>query len=546
MKKLLGTLIFLILIIAALWGGATWFLGQQAEKRIKQQIDASNEANAGVAKVTLVDYKNTSFTDAQAVMQLTTGIPFVDDILADANIITDIKHGPIILSDSGVEFAASKWSSHIDLDTLNDEAAAFITELFGDKNPFSSETLIGFDEQAKYTLKLAPLSQEGDANFAIDGVTITGTQSLKDQTGTAKAVIGEMHLQDPTLELIIPNMTADMTISGFIGSQMLGSSKVVAPDVKLKSAAAGDIQFDLDATSSTQQQDDEVTGNFQMAANNVVEPSNTVKQIDLSIAYQGLSATGLNEFSNLEAKANNLQKQLMWNMDATKNPEGQEKMMGLIEQMQQVNQEMIKVFLDKVLIPTKAQINQTLKLSGDKGNSTLDAEFVYTGGKDQQPIDIDKLMLGDASSVLQAVAGTVAVNMDKAMLPEQIKMILKMVSMQNITKDEADKFSLNASITDVKVTLNGETMSFEDFIAKFSPQTAQVDDANSTLALPKDIEQRIQKEGLTDEIMQDLEESDDVSPDVLKQMKELKRLTDSVDAVPPELPADNAPEQQKE
>ena len=540
MKKFLGTLIFFILIAIVLWGGATWYLGQETEKRIKQQIESSNESHTSLGRVELVEYKKTSFTDATAITKITTGVPFVDDILADANIVTKIKHGPIILSDSGVEFAASKWTSSIDLDTLNDDAAAFVTELFGDKNPILADASIGFDNTATYSLKIPALSQEGEANFAIDGLTISGTQSLQNQTGPAKVIIGEMHLQDPTLEVIIPSVTADLDIQGFIDSQMLGTTKISAPNIKIKPIALGeDIRFDLDATSSQQQSNDEITGNLHLLANNIIEPSETVKNVDFDINYQGLSATGLNEYANLEAEVNNLQKQLMWNMDATKNPEGQQKMLDLIGQIQQVTQQMVKVFFDKVVIPTKAQINQAVKISGDKGESTLNAEFIYTGGKEQQNIDIDKLILGDISGLLKVIAGTVDVNIDKAMLPEQLSMMLKMAAMQNITKNEADNFSLNASMTDGKITLNGETMKFEDFIAKFSPAAApQENDPNASLQLPADIEKRIQAEGLTDDIMQDLEESDDVDPAVLQQLKEFKHSMDSEATIPAEPPAE--------
>ena len=539
MKKLLGFLLFLIILALVIWGGATWFIGQETEKQLRQQIESSNAANQGLAKMELVEYKKTSFLGAQATTKITTGVPFIDDILADASIITEIKHGPAILTDSGVEFAASKWTSHIDLDSLDEEVMGYITELFGDKNPLLAETLIGFDEKAHYTLTMPALSQEGAANFEIDGLTITGTQSLQDKTGLATLTIGEMHLQDQTLEAIIPSITANLDIKGFIGSQILGSSTILAPAIKLKPASGGEIRFDLSAETNTQQKDDEVNGTMTLIANNVTEPSNTIKLVNYDINYQGLSAAGLNELSNIEAELNNLQSQLLWNMDATKNPEGQDKMMAIIEKMQQTTQQMIKVLFDKVLIATKSQINQSLKLSGDKGNSTLDTEFVYTGNKDKQPVDVDKMMLGDLSGALNIIAGTINIDIDKSMLPPEISMIVGMGVAQGIAKDENDKFSLHTSLTDGEITLNGETMSMEELIAKFSPKApADISNPNSSLPLPADIEKRIQEEGLTPEILQDLAESDDVDPEVLKQLEELNRLMESVDAAPSELPAE--------
>ncbi len=536
MKKLFGTLLFFAILLAVIWGGATWFLAKETEKQVRNYIENSDETN-GAAKLELIDYKKTSFFGARATTQVSTGVPFIDSIISNGKLVTDIQHGPIIITKTGVKFAASRWVSHLDLDSLDEESAALVTELFGDNNPLNAEIWIDFDQNTKYKIQVPALSQEGTANFDIDGLTLTGTQSLKDNKGIATLKIQEMHLQDPTLEAIIPNVTAELDIQGFISSQMLGTSKVSAPEIKLKPATGGGISFDLDATTDSQAKGDEVSGLVKMTATNVVEPSGIIKNVNYDMDYQGLSATGLNELNNIEAKLNNLQSQLAWNAENTQTPEGQDKMMSIIGQMEDTSKQMLKIIFDKVLIEKKAEISQSLLLSGDKGNSSLDSNFVYTGG-DSQSIDINKFMLGDISQILQMLAGTLAINIDKSMLPEQIAMIIKLAAPKGVIKEENNKLSLNASITDGKITLNGETMTLDELIAKFNPKPANLNDANSSLPLPADIAQRIEAEGLTPEIMQDIEESDDIDPEVVKQLKELQHLMESVDAVPPEIPAD--------
>ncbi len=534
MKKLFGTLILLTILIAVIWSGTTWFLSQETENQIKQYINNNNATNNGVT-IELLDYKNTSFRNAQAILKITTGSPFIDNILSNAKIITKITHGPVFLTETGLEFGVSKSVSQIDLDALDENTAIVIAELFSNKTPIIAENFIGFDQKAHYTIKISPLSQAGEANFDIDGLTLSGTQSMQNNTGTAKLAIGEMHLQDKNLELIIPSVTADLNITGFIGSQMLGSSKVSAPEIKLKPTTGDAITFDLSATSNSEQQGDEVNGTLQLQAENIVEPSHTIKQASYHANYQGLSATGLQAVSQIEAKINNLQNQLMWNADATQTPEGQEKMMSLIQQLQDTSKEMIKVIFDKVLIAQKTQFNQVIKLLGDRGNTTLDSKLIYTGNE-QKTIDIDSLLLGDVSGLLNFITGTIDLNIDKAMLPDQMKMLLTMMTPEGMLKDENNKLILNASFADGKITLNGETMTPEELIAKFAPEPQA--NTEPSLQLPGDIQKRIEEEGLTPEIIQIIEESEDISPEIKQQLKGLQHLMNSVDAVPPKISDD--------
>ena len=550
MKKLLILVSITLILLLIVWAGATWFVAQATEKQLQvfnQKTQTSNTLLNNDAGFEVSDYKSTSFLEAQATLRLNSQIPLLDNLLSHTDISAKIQHGPLIVDQSGVTFAASKITAKLDLANLDKETRAMLIKLFGDKPPIEAEVLIDFSDQAHYRITVPSLSQEGVSSLDIDGLTVTGVHSLKTSQGTAQLKMGEVHMQDAMLEVIIPTLDVSMTIDGFAGAQMLGSSELQAKNIKLKPMGSDDIRFNVQAETLSKQRDQAIVGHLKLNVKDIQESTGKIKHIAYTLDYKGLSIAGLEEFTAVEQKLENLQDQLRWNMDATENPEGQEKMLALVEQMQQASQEMFKVFFNKVLIAKKSQLQQSLAISSDKVQSTLKSDFVYTGLENQQSIDTDKLLLGDISDVLKTIAGTLAIQLNKTMLPDIVLVPLNMMVEQGIARQDKEKFSLEASLTDGKITLNGETFTLEEFIAKFAGEasTTREDDASAAAQrLPADMQKRLQEEGLSPEIMQTLEESGDIDPEVLKILQDVYQANSQIiEQAPTEIPAATVPTQ---
>lgn len=60
--------------------------------------------------------------------------------------------------------------------------------------------------------------------------------------------------------------------------------------------------------------------------------------------------------------------------------------------------------------------------------------------------------------------------------------------------------------------------------------TPDADGSAADLGIPADLMERIQKEGMTPEVMQALEESDDVPPEALEMFKQLQQMEQSMKA----------------
>jgi hypothetical protein len=526
MKKLLGLFIFSLILLSVLWGAGTWFIAQETEKQLKALSDKnkalSAKRNQNSNSFEMSEYKNTSFFSAKVTAKLSSDIPLLDSLLSNNQIINKVQHGPIIVDASGVNIAASKWTSTLDESSLDEENRALLKQLFGDKAPIVATTLIDFAGNAHYELVIPALNQEGIGSLAIDGITLTGSHSFEDNQGSAELNIGEMYLKDPSTEIIIPNLVASINIHGFAGSQMLGNSEITAKSIKFSSTDGDDIHFDVLASTQSKQDGKTLLGDIKLTLENIQEASKKIKHIVYQMNYSGLSIQGLNQFSDIEARITNLENQLSWNTDATTTPEGQEKMLALVDKVQTANQALLRSFFNSVLITKQSQLQQKLIISSDQSQSKLSNELIYTGLADQKSIDVDKLPNGDTRELLMAMAGTLSIQISKEMLPPALLAPLNASVQFGVSKETPKSFTLDASLTDGKINLNGETLTPEEFMAKFTLGAAP---EGIELGLPADIEQRILEEGLNQEILDAMEESADIDPEVLKQMQELYKQT---------------------
>ena len=179
-----------------------------------------------------------------------------------------------------------------------------------------------------------------------------------------------------------------------------------------------------------------------------------------------------------------------------------------------------------------------------KGKDNADVNLVYAGTGTP---DMMQLATYGANDWAKMVKGKLLLDIDKGILPEGAEMMVTPVVQQGFLVQDGDKFKGELNLAGETVTLNGKQMPFTDLLQQFLPGMGAANAGNATLSpkagsdlgIPDDLMQKMQKEGMTPEIMQMLEESDDVSPETLKMLKELQQMQPDVQAG--KLPEDVAP-----
>ncbi|MEZ5448442.1 MAG: hypothetical protein R3E89_05335 [Thiolinea sp.] len=90
--------------------------------------------------------------------------------------------------------------------------------------------------------------------------------------------------------------------------------------------------------------------------------------------------------------------------------------------------------------------------------------------------------------------------------------------------EQGERYQLELKLQGEQAELNGVPVDFADLPGKFFPQMPAIDEQTS-MDIPPDILRQIEANGFTDEIMQQLEESDDVSAETLHLLRQLHQMS---------------------
>ncbi|WP_308873763.1 hypothetical protein [Thiothrix subterranea] len=130
--------------------------------------------------------------------------------------------------------------------------------------------------------------------------------------------------------------------------------------------------------------------------------------------------------------------------------------------------------------------------------------------------------------------GKVTLDADKALLPPGSELMLTPLSEQGLLKLDGEKIASAIELAGENVTLNGKQMPFADFVAMLAPpgmdQGMMEDGGDPNMGIPEDLMKKIETEGLTPEIIQLLEESDDVPKETIEIMKQLQQMQQQMGA----------------
>ena len=99
MKKTVLFFLALLLMLGAGWTAASWYLGQETERVLRQQLDAAQHLYVSDSlALTLVEYHKSLF-GARARTLLQFRKPPLDRRLGRLPLIHDIRHGPLLFDD---------------------------------------------------------------------------------------------------------------------------------------------------------------------------------------------------------------------------------------------------------------------------------------------------------------------------------------------------------------------------------------------------------------------------------------------------------------
>lgn len=520
MKKLFYFVLFIIVLVA-LWAAATLFIGSKTETVLKQQLQQANTLTAtdGIQQE-LVSYDK-SLLGATAVTQLKVEALGLD-VLDGLQFVHQIKNGPVVFQD-GVQFAASHWQSQIKMDSLDAASREAVQLAFNDKTPIQVDTVLHLDETAHYQGVINPLNWEGADGEVVTlaGATVSGMHDLKTNGGPFEMALTGLLLRDSDVSLTIPALQASGHASAQ-AEQLQGDFRLEASQVQVLSAGTTEpVTFNAALSSKAEVLGEDFQGNLDVALTDLQQVPR-VNTVNWTMQYQGINAEGMQAVNRLQAKMHNLEQQMLFNAEEQiALPEGQTQGMALMNEIQQVAGELVNTLFNQALQADKSQFIQALTISGEQGALQADAVLRYAGAV--QPMTLDSLMFFEAKDWGAMLRGNVKVKADKALLGDEVAMMLATALQQGGITETDKAYDIDLQLLGEQVALNGKAMAFAELPAKFLPQMPAIAPRQG-LDVPDDIMEQIEQQGLTPEVMQQLEESDDVAPETLQLLKQLQEM----------------------
>ncbi|WP_028487937.1 DUF945 family protein [Thiothrix lacustris] len=524
MKKL-ATLLSVPVVLLVAWGGSSWYVGQQTEASLKQFIEQQNEASAqsGI-KQELVSYEKTAF-GAKAVTKLIAGGEF-----GEIQFINDISNGPLLLGgSSAVQLGSARIDTQLDMAALDEAKRQWLTTAFEGKAPLEGHTVIGFGGGVSYDFSTNPLKLDEDGTTAVvESVTLSGT-SAADMTGDISLRAGKIEVKEATTQFTMPSLQLDGDITGMIGGQALGKFDMKAPGVSiLAEGTTVPMSFDLALQSDSSIADNAVSGKVAIQAANIQGVNDAVSKVDYTMDIHDMDVAGLEEIGKLQAELQSAQNQMVWSADATETPEGQQKQQELMTKLTETGGKIVDTLFGKVLKTDKSRVHTTLLAESPKGKLNADIDLTYVG---KEAPDMMALASYNANDWAKMLKGKIMLDADKGLLPAGTEMMLTPLAEQGLIKLEGEKIKSNIDLAGDNVTLNGKQMSFDELLKMLVPPGIDdaMTDGSEDMGIPEDLMKKIEVEGITPEIIQLLEESDDVPKETVELMKQLQQMQQQMD-----------------
>lgn len=522
MKKLL--IIPLLLILG--WAGFTWFIGNETESLLKTHIKDSqkNYADLGMdLKYDLTEYKKSFLSStAKTNISLNTGDPIVDSLLKDIKFNHVISHGPVLFAD-GLGFGTTHIHSTLDTDTLDPEVKDILKSLFAEQNPLTSTVTMSIDGETAYTLKVPAITfKEDDIEINIaEGLNVSGSFDKDTFTGTADGTVGTFKFTDGNQTISTSASTIKVNAKGLIAGQMLGTTTLSIPSIKIEGRMMPPVSFGLNlSTNSEKSGERAVNGDLKLVASKVEAPID-ITAIALDTTFKGLQIKGLKQLSELQKDLQNMQ------ASAFDEKLSAEEQKAMVEKLQSIPT-MMTAALQNTVKKDESTLAIKLDVASSKGNALLDTDISYVGnGAD---LNIDALSSGDIESVLKLFKGKFNLTAPKAMISTTpAALMVPLFVTKGLIAEENDAYYIKTDVTEGAVTLNGKKMTATEFLAYIdslsdnplggTPEAAE-DAMNDMPAngfeLPPELLEELMKQDI------DALEAQGLPPEMLEKIKAMK------------------------
>jgi len=478
MKKLIMAVTALFLVLAVVWAGATWYIGNQAETELRDGVAQANQRmnqmlrnnisaavhqGQDLVELTLRDYQK-GLLSTHALLALTpTEALRQDSQTADVKVpeslefTTTIVHGPVLWRPShkaNSAFGLAEANAKLNTANFSAETQQQIEQLFAGKEPFIAQFTQSLGASNEFDLRLNPMSNTDAASglsFNLGAIRVKGNVAQSGQGDQAEYRVPADY-EMGSLTLLVPNEGFKIDIAGMEGnSQSLidaqgtvinANSSATIPRVSFSLPDLPEpITFAADLASQSEVDDAGIAdGGYQVTIKDLVTPLLPTSSLDLNLDFTGIN---LKAIESIQDKLQRL------NAGTGAAPLSDA----------EANEVIDRVF-NEVFTAERSQVKQTALLENKLGQAALDVNLRYQGtqGKTLDSVAaVENLMPQDW---IQMLDGDIDFYFDHDLFPMAS---LFLGNQPFIVKNDKNQYAMKLTLQGDEFALNGDNMSFTEF-----------------------------------------------------------------------------------
>ena len=402
MKKLLSSLVVILIIMLILWAISGWYFGSKAEQEFKTLLQQSSQlAGKRFFRAELLHYKKTP-SGAKASLGISSDYPALADRMGDLELQVKLLNGPVFFTRSGVSVGSSRWKLKVvdvtsDVNEEEQELKEY-EDIFPNGLP-SAVVRVEFDEKAHYESKFGT----SFATLFVTGVFDLETQDNRGAISLKNFVFGNQ-----------PNVISSDNIQVSYQHQKAittrykpGTASLQATSLQIKyEQLLEPLVFDIKINSNISLENNALQGYLNADIHNISPDVGAegipVEKADVSFQFDGLPADALIAFSEANDELDNLHQQAQWALEELGEvPEGQDQIWKLYDRIEESTNVLPKILSEHMaegLIRLKAtthykgsssQLDAKLKLESD--NPKISSWLSLLKGEAQ--VELDEYLL---------------------------------------------------------------------------------------------------------------------------------------------------------
>ena len=475
MKKVL---LAILLLIPAVWAGATWFTSSNTEKVFDTMLSDSNQQVTETLPFLKIEKKSfdKGFTssDAQSTVTLDSAL-FGSEDGSPINVILNHKiyHGPLMMTPNGIKTGSSYTLTTLDKSSLTPEVKEFVTFLFSDEIPFSAGVTTGTSDDVDVDFNMAPLSFNAakfaaltgsgtagldDMNILFDGINASFSTNAVATYLRGTMDLGEMTISgnegDNKIKATMAASTAKLDIDElYKGSMLDGELSFAIPSYLFSDGEGTDITLsDMRITSSAGESNGLMhgVGTFDIATLHVKIADDNINfpdaKIHINFKMDGFERAGVMKLIDVGQEMQKSQFMLFSSDDTDAAID--ESFEHMIDYYREAGN----------LIKQGVKLNSVFNMSNANGSANINLDLNYI---DAKPL-YDLKMVKDLAAALQ---GQLSVNIDKNMLAgTPLEEAIAMPIMMGFAVEKDQHYESIADLNNGELKLNGKPMPFLDMI----------------------------------------------------------------------------------